>query len=161
MALISRVLVIATAAAMLASCASPPRSERVEFGGTYRPVDVAAPFSQCDDWRFDEFHVPEWSSRLVRFLLSDVGDFENGFRDIPVTMSYTILEDGSIVNIRLVEPMWYTSHASYREAPKTVAEALSQSSFAYEGDGAARPAVECRFQHTYSLGPNDNRANRD
>ncbi|WP_306014747.1 hypothetical protein [Oceanicaulis sp. MMSF_3324] len=137
----------------LAGCASMPVSDRVEYGGTLRPVELQGPTSSCDDWEYDVYHIPQWTSRFVAFLQMDSNDYARNGRQFPITLSYSVLTDGTAANIKLVDPMWYTDHAAYRELPKTTADALTRSRFRFEGEGDPLPATDCRYSFAFSLTP--------
>ena len=137
----------------LTGCASMPVSSRVEYGGTFRPVELQGPTSSCDDWEYDVYHIPQWTSRLVAFLQMDSNDYARDGRRMPVTLSYSVLTDGTPANIKLVGPMWYTNHAAYRELPKTTADALNRSRFRFAGEGEPLPATDCRYNFAFSLTP--------
>ncbi|MGP1274282.1 MAG: hypothetical protein ACQRW7_02555 [Caulobacterales bacterium] len=61
--------------------------------------------------------------------------------------AFDIDETGSTRNIRLVEPLAYTRHATMREAILVSAEAIAQ--WRYDAEGEARYATGCATQMNF------------
>ena len=137
----------------VAGCATP---KAVQYGYIERPMEITGQTASCDDWVFDVYHIPGMTTRVVSFLLADMSDINrDDGRSMPVTMSYSILTDGNVANVQLVRPMWYTTHATYRDLPRSVADALYRSRFKFVGEGEPLPAVQCGYTYNYNLRQNN------
>jgi len=146
--MITRILVT-VAGLGLAGCATP---KLIQYGFVERPMEIVGPTASCDDWVFDVYHTPRMTTRLVSFLLADMSDINRGNgRSMPVTLSHSILPDGSVVNVQLVEPLWYTTHRTYRDIPRAVTDALYRSEFKFIGEGKPLTAVNCNYTYSYDL----------
>ncbi len=131
---------------LLFACAGNPNFLTAPDGAV-RPVELSEPFSACHDWEAVERNAPVYPKKMMEFLVIA----QKTERIARFSMTYNILEDGSVGNILLGSPAWLMDHAAYSSAPEAASEAMLDWRYRYIGDPPIRPSRRCESHFTFEI----------